>query len=42
MIYGCHLYNFGIIHWFDSREEANQYGSKSGFQYIVVEKHDER
>jgi len=38
MIYGTYFYNMDLTHWFDTREEAEEYGKNSGFQYIVVEK----
>jgi hypothetical protein len=31
----CDLYNFGVRHHFDTREQAEMYGKNSGFQFSV-------
>ncbi len=37
-MYGCYFYNFDITHWFDTLEQAKEYGEKAGFQYSVIKK----
>ena len=37
MRYGCYLYNFDLTYWFDTKAQAEEYGLRSGFQYVVVE-----
>lgn len=41
MKYGTYLYNFDLTYWFDSRDEAEAYGRRSGFQYVIVEREED-
>lgn len=36
-IYGCYFYNMYLTHWFDTVQEAKEYGYRAGFQYIIIE-----
>lgn len=38
MIYGTYFYNMDLTHWFSTRDEAEEYGRKSGFQWTLVER----
>lgn len=35
MYYGCRFVNFGLIHWFDTQAEAEAYGNRSGFEWVL-------
>jgi hypothetical protein len=34
-MYGCRFYNLDYTVWFDTEEEAVQYGNRAGFQFVV-------
>lgn len=34
-MWGCRFYNFFYTVHFDTKEAAEEYGRKSGFQYVV-------
>lgn len=36
-MYGCYFYNIGYTVHFDSYDEAYSYGSKSGFQFSIID-----
>ena len=40
-MYGCYLYNFDLTYWFDTEAEAREYGKRSGFQFVVVERDEQ-
>ena len=35
-LYGCQLVNLNVIHWFNTKLEAIDYGDSSNLPYVIV------
>ena len=36
MRFGCYFINFDYVNWYDTFEEAQAFGLKSGFQFSII------